>query len=249
MTLLSGVRIETQNRNVKEDAKMMNLVNISQSTTLGSEHDGKGLLIDATIGSLTLSLPAASTLSAGWHVPVIFKTDSGSGLVGFKCTVTGDTLNHFWSRTSPYPLWINLTQGSAELLCDGVSKFFLMDKSFQRSIPQSQRTGTVQSINIRPQDNREIWRVNCQSAGGDVGMYFDPVAHFTGGGYHSQVVTVAKVDDSASKIRIFHFLGDTFLKPYGGLTYLELSEAGEVISFYIASDGIEVLSWFKPSQI
>ncbi|MCC6470554.1 MAG: hypothetical protein IT563_19715 [Alphaproteobacteria bacterium] len=178
---------------------------------LGAAQDGSALIVDATAGDTTLVIPDIAALPAGFHIPVIFKADPTSNLVGFRVLKPGDRLNWFWQSDAPYPLWINLTQGAAELLCDGVSRCHLMAKPFQRSIPQSQRTFVVgeaqgSSFNVRPAEANEVVEINATA--GAAGIYFEPVAHFTGGGYLSSVVEFLRMDASGNPVTIWAAKGE-----------------------------------------
>ena len=168
-------------------------------------HDGKALIVDATTGNTVLEIQDISALSAGFHLPIIFKKDDSSNLVGIRVKKPGDKLNFFWSHDAPYPLWINLTQGAAELICDGVNRCHLMGKSFHTAKPQSQRTyvslPSKQSFNVQPQESNEIIEIDASSAA--MGIYFDPVGHFTRGGYLSAVVEFVRLDTSPNTVTLF----------------------------------------------
>lgn len=184
------------------------IVELSGGGTIALEatHDGKALIVDATAGDTVLVIRDIAALPRGFHVPAIVKADPTSNLVGFRVQKPGDRLNWFWQADAPSPLWINLTQGAAELLCDGVSRCHLLGKSFHRAVPQSQRTFVVddpagRSFRVRPAEANEIIEVN--AAAGPAGVYFEPVAHFTGGGYLSAVVEFVRMDPGPHAVTIF----------------------------------------------
>lgn len=207
--------------------------------TLLDTDDGKFLDVDAGGGNTVLQLPAADTLPAGWHVPAIMKTDAGSGLVGFKTTQAGDKLNWFWDTTAPYPLWMNVSQQAAELVCDGVSRYHLMGKPFHRNVPQSQRTfvstPSLQSFNVRPQDTNELIEVDASQAA--MGIYFDPVGHFTRGGYLSSIVEFVRMDASANTVTIFAHGGQQI----GGASSVSLNGYQTRLRCYIDAARIVIL--------
>ena len=188
------------------------IVNITGDTQLDSSHDGKILRVTA---SAVLSLPAGNSVSPGWHIPVIANRNRGSQLVGFKCTSTGDTLNYFWDKDSPYPLWMNMTQQACELVMDAPGEFFLMGKSYHRNVDQSQRTFTGTFHSIRPQELNENIQI---SASAPMMIVVDPVANFSPkkdigqtqpGNYHSHRITLQRVDGTSNTVRVFASLGDT----------------------------------------
>ena len=154
-------------------------------------------------------------------------------------TALGDRLNWFWDSGAPYPLWMNCTQQAAELVCDGVSRFHLMGKTFHRNTPQSQRTfvstPSLQSFNIRPQDVNEIIEVNASQA--DMGIYFDPVGHFTRGGYLSCVVEFVRMDASQNTVTIFAYAGQSI----NGLPAVPLNVIYSRLRCYIDSARITLI--------
>lgn len=203
--------------------------------------DGKMIEVDATAGNTTLLLPDSTTLDAGWHIPWLHKGDSTSNLAGYMVTRSGDTLNHFWDISAPYPLWMNLTQQASELIYVGDGKFRLAGKTFHRNVPQSQRTFVstnsplLESFNVRPQDVNEVIQINASQRA--MGVYFDPVAHFTRGGYMSCVVEFVRMDASGNNCRIFAASGEGI----NGQPYVDLNGIYTKIRCYIDSARITLL--------
>lgn len=175
-------------------------------------HDGQALIVDASAGQTVLTIDDVSALPAGFHVPIVYKADPGSNPVGFRMAKPGDTLNHFWNASSPYPLWLNMTQQAVELICDGVSACFAMGKSYHHNVGQSQRTFTTTFHQIRPQDVNEEIQVNAASIAG-MTIAFDPVQNFsppspiTGGNYHSHWVRLRRVDSSTINVYVYAAYG------------------------------------------
>lgn len=222
----------------------ISIANITSGRALTSSDDGKFLDVDATAGDLILSLPAANTLPVGWHVPVIMKSDPTSNLVQFKTTQSGDKLNWFWDMTSPFGPYLNLSQQAAELVCDGVSRYHLLGKTFHRGQPQSQRTVITPNYNVLPKDVGEVIRCDATQAGGGIGLYFNPVSHFTHGGYLSNVIEVQKVDAGPGTVTVFPFAGDA-MDAVVNKTFT-LTKQFETVKFYISSDGLWVHRHYKP---
>lgn len=215
--------------------------------TLTAAQDNCFVPVDCTAGNTTLLLDPA--LPVGWHIPMLAKTDPGSGVVEIR-PQGSDRLNHFWTANNPFGLYLNLTQQCGELIKIGEHDFFLAKKSEQRAIPQSQRTIITSSYNVLPKDDNEILRCNTQVAGGGIGLYFNPVSHFlppsplTGGNYLSRVIEVQKVDPGASGVTILPFAGDA-LNGVTNATFT-LTRHLECVKVYIAGDGLWIQRDYKP---
>lgn len=215
---------------------------------VSAAHDGKALLIDATAGQTVLEINDIAALGPGFHIPIIYKTDPGSGLVGIRVTKAGDRLNHFWTSAAPYPLWLNMTQQAAELICDGIDQCFTMGKSFHHNVGQSQRTFTATFHSIRPQDQNEEIQLS-PPLGGQM-IAFDPVANFsppspvTGGNYHSHWVRFRYVG-TGQPSRIFPSVNQCIGMPGGQVcnpSYVELNSFGQALQCYITAAQI----WCAP---
>lgn len=218
------------------------------SHTLTAAMDGCFVPVDSTAGNTTLLLDPA--LPIGWHIPMLAKTDPGSGVVEIK-PQNSDRLNHFWTANNPFGLYLNLTQQCGELIKTGERDFFFAKKSEHRAIPQSQRTIVTPSYNVLPKDDNEILRCNAQVAGSAIGLYFNPVQHFlpnsplTGGNYLSRVIEVQKVDpDTTKPVVILPFSGDA-LNGVTNATF-SLTRHLECVKVYIASDGLWIHRDYKP---
>ena len=225
---------------------MITVVPIAGDTQLDAGHDGKWLR--CTAGAV-LSLPAGDSIPVGWHIPVIANRSRGSQLVGFKCTGEGDTLNYFWDRNSPYPLWMNMTQQACELGMDAPGEFFLMGKPYHRNVGQSQRTfvsaAPGSSFNVRPQDCNEEIEVNASAAA--MGIYFDSVHNFSPlkdigqtqpGNYHSHWIRFRRVDSTANIVRIFAGPGEII----NAAPYIDLMGFNTTLTCYITAAQI----WCAP---
>lgn len=223
---------------------MITVVNITGNTQLDASHDGHALR--CTAGAV-LSLPAGNSVPVGWHIPIISNRSLSSQLVGFKCTGDGDWLNGHWTKDSPYPLWLNMTQQAAELVMDAPGEFHLMGKSYHHNVGQSQRTFTGIFHAIRPQDVNEEIQIS-PPPGGQM-IAFDPVANFSPkvdigqtqpGNYHSHWVRLRYVGSNGYTARVFPALGDrindqTNPAQPGQPGYLELTQFGQTLTCYITA--------------
>ena len=176
--------------------------------------NGKLILVDNIGGQTNIMLPAANTLPAGWECDV-HKIDPTSNSVEVKTTASEDSLNHFWKTTrplldgngnlignepQPYGLFLNLTQQSCTLRCDGVNKYLMSGTNQHRNSPQSQRTVVIPSWQLTPNSVNETVMCDVTQAGGNIFISIDQVADFcpksfvTLGNYHSWIVSIQKVD-------------------------------------------------------
>jgi len=217
----------------------MDIVEINGNTTLGAEHDGKMLRVT---NAAILFLPPSDTLYPGWHIPIIANRSLGSQLVGFKCAGAGDWLNGHWNSSSPYPLWMNMTQQACELVLDAPGQYFLMGKPFHRNVGQSQRTfvsvaGGQDSFNVRPQDINEEIQINASATA--MGIYFDPLANFSPkvnigqsqpGNYHSFWIRMRRVDGGPHSVRVFAWSGETI----NNQPYIDMAP-WQTLTFYLTS--------------
>lgn len=228
-----------------------------------SSWDGKEVWFDLytpTPNDGKILLPAASSLPDGWSC-ILHKHDPMSHAIEVRPTAQGDRLNHFWTPDCIFGRFMNLTQQTARLSCDGVHDYALSGMTLHRNVPQSQRTlqGGI-SWDLTPVSENEI--VRCDTSGGSIAVIIKPRVEWCppspllGGNnnYHSFVFQVQKADSSNNWVSIWMgdgsqitFANGASCQPGQGHDgYVFLTRKGDCASFYMAADGCTLNGLHRP---